>query len=103
MIRRPPRSTLFPYTTLFRSAASAHAASTIPVFHARKMQKSAAAVRRSTIYSTERPAVLDLRLLDPRVKFRHDSKLHWTSTVQGPRRGLESRRAVRSNDARTDP
>src|SRR5437667_4363008 len=26
MIRRPPRSTLFPYTTLFRSAASASAA-----------------------------------------------------------------------------
>src|SRR3712207_8647933 len=26
MIRRPPRSTLFPYTTLFRSAAAAGAA-----------------------------------------------------------------------------
>src|SRR5713101_8479116 len=25
MIRRPPRSTLFPYTTLFRSSAAAHA------------------------------------------------------------------------------
>src|SRR5258708_24772071 len=25
MIRRPPRSTLFPYTTLFRSAAAHHA------------------------------------------------------------------------------
>src|SRR5689334_24398499 len=25
MIRRPPRSTLFPYTTLFRSALKAHA------------------------------------------------------------------------------
>src|SRR5260370_11526503 len=25
MIRRPPRSTLFPYTTLFRSLAGAHA------------------------------------------------------------------------------
>src|SRR3712207_7048746 len=24
MIRRPPRSTLFPYTTLFRSCSSAH-------------------------------------------------------------------------------
>src|SRR2546430_5026142 len=28
MIRRPPRSTLFPYTTLFRSAPSAKAAPT---------------------------------------------------------------------------
>src|SRR2546430_5479959 len=26
MIRRPPRSTLFPYTTLFRSAPPSHAA-----------------------------------------------------------------------------
>src|SRR3712207_7661528 len=26
MIRRPPRSTLFPYTTLFRSEAHAHSA-----------------------------------------------------------------------------
>src|SRR2546422_5538606 len=26
MIRRPPRSTLFPYTTLFRSVIAAHAA-----------------------------------------------------------------------------
>src|SRR2546426_7802028 len=28
MIRRPPRSTLFPYTTLFRSSASSVASST---------------------------------------------------------------------------
>src|SRR5260370_30077653 len=31
MIRRPPRSTLFPYTTLFRSY-QAHASSQIPTF-----------------------------------------------------------------------
>src|SRR2546426_4745643 len=30
MIRRPPRSTLFPYTTLFRSADSAHPDGTSP-------------------------------------------------------------------------
>src|SRR5690625_6821051 len=29
MIRRPPRSTLFPYTTLFRSVGSFYAAETI--------------------------------------------------------------------------
>src|SRR5256885_9555662 len=29
MIRRPPRSTLFPYTTLFRSNAAAHALTTL--------------------------------------------------------------------------
>src|SRR5256885_7053432 len=31
MIRRPPRSTLFPYTTLFRSRAPEEAASSQPV------------------------------------------------------------------------
>src|SRR2546421_7514890 len=31
MIRRPPRSTLFPYTTLFRSTASAGARGAIPM------------------------------------------------------------------------
>src|SRR6266446_1070597 len=30
MIRRPPRSTLFPYTTLFRSSAAARKVSTRP-------------------------------------------------------------------------
>src|SRR3712207_7998034 len=30
MIRRPPRSTLFPYTTLFRSGASYGAAESVP-------------------------------------------------------------------------
>src|SRR3712207_7918351 len=31
MIRRPPRSTLFPYTTLFRSRAAAVAAGAAPI------------------------------------------------------------------------
>src|SRR5687768_18348924 len=31
MIRRPPRSTLFPYTTLFRSEAAAHLAEDLHV------------------------------------------------------------------------
>src|SRR3712207_7859726 len=35
MIRRPPRSTLFPFTTLFRSAATAHGASDEGVLHQR--------------------------------------------------------------------
>src|SRR5256885_4932603 len=31
MIRRPPRSTLFPYTTLFRSLSFSHMSSSVPV------------------------------------------------------------------------
>src|SRR5687768_18256815 len=41
MIRRPPRSTLFPYTTLFRSAALAEAdpANEVEVQHLRQPQR----------------------------------------------------------------
>src|SRR5690349_22030803 len=35
MIRRPPRSTLFPYTTLFRSRGHQRVQQQLPVFHAR--------------------------------------------------------------------
>src|SRR3712207_9532474 len=34
MIRRPPRSTLFPYTTLFRSGAAAASSGSVALFHA---------------------------------------------------------------------
>src|SRR5690349_23436536 len=39
MIRRPPRSTLFPYTTLFRSPTVATLESTVPSF-ARNVNES---------------------------------------------------------------
>src|SRR2546427_8341795 len=35
MIRRPPRSTLFPYTTLFRSMRKARMLSAMNIWHAR--------------------------------------------------------------------
>src|SRR3712207_7227349 len=41
MIRRPPRSTLFPYTTLFRSMADGQAQVTIPVFSGALITRSA--------------------------------------------------------------
>src|SRR3712207_8782239 len=53
MIRRPPRSTLFPYTTLFRSvlaavapAAAAREAGAEPVLHPRRRGRAAATGRR---------------------------------------------------------
>src|SRR5262249_62110049 len=33
MIRRPPRSTLFPYTTLFRSVVTDAASGVVDIFH----------------------------------------------------------------------
>src|SRR5256885_3274393 len=38
MIRRPPRSTLFPYTTLFRSPCCNHAANRIPLVRRQRRQ-----------------------------------------------------------------
>src|SRR3712207_8285877 len=45
MIRRPPRSTLFPYTTLFRSDVADHAAVLVPTLrlpqvHARSIAEA---------------------------------------------------------------
>src|SRR2546429_3670211 len=49
MIRRPPRSTLFPYTTLFRSAAAAEAAaSRTPIVPKAGSAAEATADRKST-------------------------------------------------------
>src|SRR2546421_9446896 len=41
MIRRPPRSTLFPYTTLFRSCRDADKLQSIRAFRIRALQRAA--------------------------------------------------------------
>src|SRR2546426_7664571 len=48
MIRRPPRSTLFPYTTLFRSAAEAGVVRHVLRLHAVQHELPAGAVLRGT-------------------------------------------------------
>src|SRR5256885_12657037 len=57
MIRRPPRSTLFPYTTLFRSATSARmlaeAAASSNQGEARVLQRRAEAVQSSIQWRSE--------------------------------------------------
>src|SRR2546422_2404606 len=45
MIRRPPRSTLFPYTTLFRSEAGEHAAAADVLRRALSLEPNAADAR----------------------------------------------------------
>src|SRR2546427_2018592 len=49
MIRRPPRSTLFPYTTLFRSNAGRALSSRTPTHETTGTAASAAAVNQETI------------------------------------------------------
>src|SRR5260221_10483328 len=59
MIRRPPRSTLFPYTTLFRSAQTAQAAQPAQIAQAAQPARTAAAeqVERIEITGTRIPQV----------------------------------------------
>src|SRR5258707_10642827 len=59
MIRRPPRSTLFPYTTLFRSSSSSFALSCSPP-----------APPSSRVLGKSRPIALE-----PRLRLRHNRSM----------------------------
>src|SRR5256885_13051981 len=72
MIRRPPRSTLFPYTTLFRSPSPA-AANRAPLRLARPLRRGRGPAR------LRRPR----RDLPPRAAERERSEEH-TSELQSP-------------------
>src|SRR2546429_1881911 len=58
MIRRPPRSTLFPYTTLFRSTVSQPSASTI--LSARRATEGSGSISRSEEHTSELQSRLHL-------------------------------------------
>src|SRR3712207_6953194 len=70
MIRRPPRSTLFPYTTLFRSAASRHFSSHGAV----SMPTDESALLSAQTAAVVPKAQLSLRLLESRSE-EHTSEL----------------------------
>src|SRR2546430_11891511 len=53
MIRRPPRSTLFPYTTLFRSVEVLPSIATVPTSCPRPFQRRRATTRRSEEHTSE--------------------------------------------------
>src|SRR5438045_5975392 len=93
MIRRPPRSTLFPYTTLFRSARAEsqrrdHRAA---LFHLRRLQQRADAGDRRSGRSEEHTSELQsLRhlvcrlLLEKKKKNITESKIHIKSQLRPP-------------------
>src|SRR3712207_7454253 len=64
MIRRPPRSTLFPYTTLFRSAEVLHRLGPAGHREAQAVLRAAAAVPRRDQAREERVARPDRRPRD---------------------------------------
>src|SRR5690348_18247563 len=65
MIRRPPRSTLFPYTTLFRSPVARSRSRPVPADGARPWSGRSPRVRRSEEHTSElqSPVHLVCRLL----------------------------------------
>src|SRR5947199_7462501 len=76
MIRRPPRSTLFPYTTLFRSQSAARAAGTGDGARRRRDENPS----RSEEHTSELQSLRHLvcRLLLEKKK-KETSTLHWGS------------------------
>src|SRR3989442_2766138 len=76
MIRRPPRSTLFPYTTLFRSVAPARPASAglrLAAAHAHALGRSHLPAHRSEEHTSElqsRPHLVCRLLLEKKKKLR---------------------------------
>src|SRR5204863_3946698 len=79
MIRRPPRSTLFPYTTLFRSPPPIAAPMSAPFLPPKIAPRPApAARRRSEEHTSELQSRRDLvcRLLLEKKKTTYNKQLH---------------------------
>src|SRR5260370_29797393 len=81
MIRRPPRSTLFPYTTLFRSVYTGQRAQSAPPPRSRRRARSATG--RSEEHTSELQSHLNLvcRLLLEKKKNHFLDKFTLTTTV----------------------
>src|SRR3712207_7411817 len=75
MIRRPPRSTLFPYTTLFRSAP------VVRMGHEPQRQRQARQRERPRVQVEHRPALREADPVEPVVEVLLRSEEH-TSELQ---------------------
>src|SRR5947208_11527420 len=85
MIRRPPRSTLFPYTTLFRSSACERSPPSSPTTRVRARATAARARRRSEEHTSElqSPDHLVCRLLLEKKKNEHAVLTKSTASTTG--------------------
>src|SRR2546426_6744166 len=84
MIRRPPRSTLFPYTTLFRSLAAPTAACQAAIANLQTLLQSAPSRELSGLSMASRtPADWMTRLAALKAAFGTRSEEH-TSELQSP-------------------
>src|SRR5437762_10721351 len=90
MIRRPPRSTLFPYTTLFRSVAGDHVNAEPPFHLAHRLDDVArmtvGRIDRSEEHTSElqSPMYLVCRLLLEKKKHKVDSAHHYYDVILPP-------------------
>ena len=85
MIRRPPRSTLFPYTTLFRSKYVSKWFGVIPKIKDEQAYNAAAAYHSDQwkALAVDEPAVLLSEVQDDIYAYRFRSEEH-TSELQSP-------------------
>src|SRR5256885_11859916 len=81
MIRRPPRSTLFPYTTLFRSPVDGHRAGED---HARHVAHGAAGRSEEHTSELQSPCNLVCRLLLEKKKKKRGPSFPWTDAPARP-------------------
>src|SRR3712207_7016989 len=81
MIRRPPRSTLFPYTTLFRSAVAVHVPGREEVYEEADERDEAGVDARQPVH---REAVVGAKTADlhPRPEVAEDRSEEHTSELQ---------------------
>src|SRR5260221_5498208 len=76
MIRRPPRSTLFPYTTLFRSKNSAHGAARAARTTAARASASAATFTASGGTAASTTLLRRVERESPPLDSRHTSDMY---------------------------
>src|SRR5256885_4133941 len=81
MIRRPPRSTLFPYTTLFRSVSDQHIDSTVVIEIADCQSASRKGLGKNLSRFATHIAQLAFLLVKKKQRFRSEEH---TSELQSP-------------------
>src|SRR3712207_7470830 len=102
MIRRPPRSTLFPYTTLFRSSSLGPNSCLRPEFNGSESANPLAAWATSEPRSEEHTSELQsrqylvCRLLLEKKKKRHHRKLIFVQRIASHTRRLQRHSVVQA-------
>src|SRR3989442_8124374 len=81
MIRRPPRSTLFPYTTLFRSVSVRVMPSVVQVNDLRKRRSLTCRSEEHTSELQSRPHLVCRLLLEKKKKIAAINHLHVTTLL----------------------